>query len=245
MTVTQAIVIVGAGLIAGIVNAMAGGGSLLTVALLTIFGDLPGLVANGTNRVGVAVQNIASVAGYRRGGISGLSRATPVLIPIIIGSIFGSLVVSSLTSESFERVFGVLMLPILFLSLRPPKVSSVQITWRPSTTYLVFFAIGVYGGAVQAGVGLSLVVALARSGLDVVNAHAVKGCVMLVLTFFALPVFIIRNQVDWGFAAVLALGFALGGWIGARLAVQGGDKVIRPVLIISVVALALRMIGVF
>ena len=145
MTVTQAIVIVSAGLIAGIVNAMAGGGSLLTVALLTIFGDLPGLVANGTNRIGVAVQNIASVAGYRRGGISGLSRAISVLIPIIIGSIFGSLVVSSLTSESFERVFGVLMLPILFLSLRPPKVSSVEITWRPVTTYVVFFAIGIYG----------------------------------------------------------------------------------------------------
>ena len=96
MTVTQAIVIVSAGLIAGIVNAMAGGGSLLTVALLTIFGDLPGLVANGTNRIGVAVQNIASVAGYRRGGISGLSRAIPVLIPIIIGSIFGPTVVSFL-----------------------------------------------------------------------------------------------------------------------------------------------------
>ncbi len=245
MTVTQAIVIVSAGLIAGIVNAMAGGGSLLTVALLTIFGDLPGLVANGTNRIGVAVQNIASVAGYRRGGISGLSRAIPVLIPIIIGSIFGSLVVSSLTSESFERVFGVLMLPILFLSLRPPKVSSVEITWRPVTTYVVFFAIGIYGGAFQAGVGLILVVALARSGLDLVNANAVKVFVILVLTFFALPVFIIRNQVDWGFAAVLALGFALGGWIGARLAVRGGDKAIRPVLIISVVALALRMIGVF
>ena len=88
-------------------------------------------------------------------------------------------------------------------------------------------------------------VALARSGLDLVNANAVKVFVILVLTFFALPVFIIRNQVDWGFAAVLALGFALGGWIGARLAVRGGDKVIRPVLIISVVALALRMIGVF
>ena len=72
-----------------------------------------------------------------------------------------------------------------------------------------------------------------------------KVFVILVLTFFALPVFIIRNQVDWGFAAVLALGFALGGWIGARLAVRGGDKAIRPVLIISVVALALRMIGVF
>jgi uncharacterized membrane protein YfcA len=168
-----------------------------------------------------------------------------VLIPIIIGSIFGSLVVSSLTSESFERVFGVLMLPILFLSLRPPKVSSVEITWRPVTTYVVFFAIGIYGGAFQAGVGLILVVALARSGLDLVNANAVKVFVILVLTFFALPVFIIRNQVDWGFAAVLALGFALGGWIGARLAVRGGDKVIRPVLIISVVALALRMIGVF
>ncbi|GIT68493.1 MAG: hypothetical protein Ct9H300mP26_1800 [Acidimicrobiales bacterium] len=61
----------------------------------------------------------------------------------------------------------------------------------------------------------------------------------------SLPVFIVRGQVDWGFAVVLAVGFAIGGWLGARLAVRGGEKIIRPVLIAAVVALAGRMIGLY
>ena len=93
--------------------------------------------------------------------------------------------------------------------------------------------------------GLLIVVALSRSGLDLVNANAVKVVVILVLTTIAVPVFVIRGQVDWGFAAVLAIGFAAGGWIGARVAVRGGERIIKPVLIGAVVALAGRMIGLY
>ena len=75
------------------------------------------------------------------------------------------------------------------------------------------------------------------------NANAVKVVVILVLTLIAVPVFIVRQQVDWGFALVLAVGFATGGWFGARIAVRGGEKIIRPVLFAAVAALAGRMIG--
>lgn len=245
MELIDAALVVGAGLVAGIVNAMAGGGSLLTVALLNVFVGLPGLVANGTNRVGVLVQNASSVASYRKEGIRGFRRAVPVMVPVIVGSLLGSLLVSSVTDETFERIFGILMVPLLFLSLRSPKNVGSQINWHPVTTAVIFFGIGLYGGAFQAGVGLLIVVALSRSGLDLVNANAVKVVVILVLTTIAVPVFIVRGQVDWGFAVVLAIGFAAGGWIGARVAVRGGEKIIKPVLIGAVVALAGRMIGLY
>ncbi len=245
MELIDALLVAGAGVVAGVVNAMAGGGSLLTVALLNVFVGLPGLVANGTNRIGVLVQNASSVAAYRKGGISGLRRALPLLVPVTAGSLIGSLVVSSFTDDAFEKIFGVLMIPLVFLSLRAPATTGRQISWHPALTTTVFFGVGLYGGAFQAGVGLLIVVALARSGLDLVNANAVKVVVILVLTAIAVPVFIIRGQVDWGFAAVLAGGFALGGWLGARIAVRGGDRVIRPVLIVAVTALAGRMIGLY
>ena len=245
MELIDAALVVGAGLVAGIVNAMAGGGSLLTVALLNVFVGLPGLVANGTNRVGILVQNAASVASYRKEGVRGFGRAVPVIVPVIAGSLLGSLLVSSVTDETFERIFGILMVPLLFLSLRSPKNVGSQINWHPLTSAVVFFGIGLYGGAFQAGVGLLIVVALSRSGLDLVNANAVKVVVILVLTTIAVPVFVIRGQVDWGFAAVLAIGFAAGGWIGARVAVRGGERIIKPVLIGAVVALAGRMIGLY
>ena len=69
MELMDAILIAGAGVVAGIVNAMAGGGSLLTVGFLNVFAGLPGLVANGTNRFGVLVQNASSVASYRQEGV--------------------------------------------------------------------------------------------------------------------------------------------------------------------------------
>jgi uncharacterized membrane protein YfcA len=109
----------------------------------------------------------------------------------------------------------------------------------------VFFAIGVYGGAIQAGVGLVITMALARSGLDLVLANAIKVILLLALTAVAVPVFVIEGQVDWPFAAVLAVGYGIGGVLGARFAVRGGERVIRPVLVGAVVALALGMIGVW
>ncbi len=239
------VVVLVSAVVAGVVNAMAGGGSLLTVGILTVVVGLPGLDANGTNRVGVLVQNIASIAGYRKEGVSGLGRAVPVLVPAVVGSLVGSLVISSLADETFERLFGFLMVPLLVLSLRTPRSSGADITWRPLTTTVVFFCIGLYGGAFQAGVGLIIVVALARSGLDLINANAVKVVVIGALTAMAVPVFVARGDVDWPSAGLLALGFAVGGWAGARLAVRGGERLIRPVLIAAVAVLAGRMIGLY
>jgi uncharacterized membrane protein YfcA len=109
----------------------------------------------------------------------------------------------------------------------------------------VFFAIGLYGGAFQAGVGLVITLALARSGVDLVMANAIKVIVLLALTTVAVPVFVIEGQVDWPYALVLSVGFGIGGVLGARIAVRGGERVIRPVLVGAVIALALRMIGVW
>ena len=244
VNLTQAVLVAGAGVVAGVVNAMAGGGSLLTVSLLTVVGDLGGLVANGTNRIGVVTQNVASVLGYRSEGVSGLRRSVPILIPAVIGSVIGAYAVSSLLSDTaFERTFGILMVPLLILSLRPPKARSDDIMWPTWLTVAVFFAVGLYGGAFQAGVGLILVLALSHAGLDLVNANAVKVVVIAVLTVVAVPVFVLNDQVHWGFAAIVAAGFAVGGWLGARWAVRGGERLIRPVLVVAVLSLAGRMIG--
>jgi uncharacterized membrane protein YfcA len=233
--------------------------------LLTLAG-LPGGVANGTNRVGILVQNAGSALSFRREGVSGVAHATPIMIPVLVGSLIGAVVVSQLADDTFERLFGVLMIPLLILSLRPPRTrtrptrppSSVgaaasrptedertPTAWPAWVSVAVFFAIGVYGGAIQAGVGLVITMALARSGLDLVLANAIKVILLLALTAVAVPVFVIEGQVDWPFAAVLAVGYGIGGVLGARIAVRGGERVIRPVLVGAVVALALGMIGVW
>ena len=239
--------LVAGGLAAGVVNAMAGGGSLLTVPLLVMLG-LPGTLANGTNRVGVLVSNIASAWQFRSDGVSGFRDALPVLIPVVLGSLIGAYGIAQLSDENFESVFGVMMILVLIATLRKPAATASAAPprrWSRSVTVAVFFAIGLYGGAIQAGVGIVLVLALAHAGYDLVRANSIKVILIGALTLIAVPVFAVQRQIDWSFAAALAAGFAAGGALGARLAVQGGEKLIRPVLVVAVLALAARMLSLY
>ena len=239
------VLLVAGGLAAGVVNTLAGGGSLLTVPLLVLAG-VPGNVANGSNRVGILASNASAAAAFRRLGVSGLSRTLPVLVPVAVGSLVGALLVARLADETFERAFGVLMVPLLLLSLRPPVLKSVEgRVWSGPFTVLVFLAVGLYGGAFQAGIGLLMVVALSRSGMDLVVANSVKVVVIMVVTVTALPLFIVGGRVDWGPALVLAAGFTVGGALGARLTVTRGSSLIRPMMVAAVLALAGRLLGLF
>ena len=240
---TFALLLVG-GVFAGGINAMAGGGSILTVPLLVVAG-VPGAAANGSNRVGVLTSNLSSAAAFRRLGVDGLGHVAPILVPVIGGSLVGSIGISRLADDQFETAFGLLMIPLIILSLKKPKVDTQRPPWTRTTTVVVFFAIGIYGGAFQAGVGLVLLAALGRAGYDLVTANHIKVIITLTVTAIALPVFIAAGQIRWVPALVLAVGFSLGGWFGARLAVAGGDRLIRGVMFVCALVLAGRLLGLY
>ena len=246
MSALDVVLLLGGGLVAGVINTLAGGGSLITVGLLVVAG-VPGNVANGSNRVGVVAAGLTAAAGFRHLGVAGRRQAVPVLIPVVAGSVLGALLIGGLTDDAFERVFGLLMVPLLILLLRPPRqlAAGEREPWPRWALVSVFFAVGVYGGAFQAGIGLILIVTLARSGIDLVLANSIKVIVVLFVTATALPVFVARGDVDWGPALVLAAGFAVGGWLGAHVTVVGGEKLIRAVMIAAVIALTGRLIGLY
>lgn len=237
-----------AGGVAGVINALAGGGSLLTVPLL-VFVGLPGDLANGTNRIGVLVQCASSAWSFKSEGVPGVARALPIVIPVCLGSLIGATVVSTLEAAQFERLFGFVMLLLLYPTLRggigrgARRVASRP--WPPALRFAVFFAIGLYGGGVQAGVGLLLIVALDHAGLDLVLANSIKVVVVLVLTLVAVPVFVLKGQVVWLPALALTVGYATGGAAGAKWAVRGGERLIRPVLALAVLTLAGRMLALY
>lgn len=244
MTWWDALLLVGGGTIAGVINTMAGGGSTLTVPLLVLAG-VPGNIANGSNRVGVLASNVASATSFRRLGVDGLAHATPVLIPVVAGSLIGSVAISRLTDDAFETVFGILMVPLVIAAAAKPRLHTDAEPWSRPVTFAVFFVIGIYGGAIQAGVGLVLLAALTRAGFDLVTANSVKVLVVLTVTAVALPVFILEGKVDWIPALVLAAGFTAGGWIGAHVTVRGGDRMIRVVMVIAALLLAAKLLGAF
>jgi len=238
----QALLLVFGGLAAGVINTMAGGGSSLTVPLLVLAG-VPGNVANGSNRVGILTSNAAAVAGFRRLGVDGLTNSLRAVVPAVVGSIAGSFGISRLTDETFETLFGLLMIPIILMTIFKPKPRASATEWPIWQTVLVFLGVGIYGGAIQAGVGLVMLTALSRSGYDLVTANAVKVLVTLAITMAALPVFIYEGNVRWLPAAILAVGLTIGGWLGARITVAGGEKWVRIVATVAALALAGKLLG--
>jgi len=240
----EALLLIVGGTAAGVINTIAGGGSALTVPLLVVAG-VPGNNANASNRVGILTSTAAAATAFRRLGVRGLSRSAPILVPIVIGSFVGAFGITRLTDEAFEQVFGLLMLPVIFLSIRKPKPNLDAEPWGVPLTAAVFLGVGLYGGAVQAGVGLVMLAALTRAGYDLVTANNVKVVANLTLTSVALPVFIVQGKVEWVPAIILAIGLTTGGWIGAHAAVKGGERFIRAVMVVAALLLSGKLLGLY
>jgi hypothetical protein len=238
--------LVAVGLMAGVMNTLAGGGSLLTVPVLILLG-LPGTVANGTNRVGVLIQCLVAAWRFKAEGISEIRTALPLLLPIGLGSLVGAIGVNHIPDSTFEALFGIVMLLLLVPIFRPSTMQIETSTrrWPTWKAMLTFFAIGVYGGAFQAGVGIVLLIALHHSGLDLVRANAAKAVIIAAMTLVAVPVFVLEGRVLWLPAAIVTIGYTAGAAIGTRLAIRGGERVIRPVVVLAILALSGRMLGLY
>lgn len=241
--------VVAAGFLAGFVNTLAGSGSLVTLPML-IFAGLPANVANGTNRVGILLQNVVAVGSFRRQKVLDLGHGLLLAIPAVVGSIVGAQIAVNLDETAMRRTIGALMVVMgLVILVRPKRWLEGRaggVRRRLGVTeVLAFFGIGVYGGFIQAGVGIFLLAALVlASGYDVVRANAVKLLIVLVFTISALAIFVLHDQVEWGIGLVLAIGNMLGAWVAARMAVRRGAGFVRWVLIAVVVISAAVLLGV-
>lgn len=229
------------GFAAGIVNTLAGAGSLLTVPALVLLG-VPADVANGSNRLGVLVHNVVSSWRFHAEGVPGLRHARHLLIPILAGSVLGAYAISYVPAAVFQRIFALLMLVLVI-----PIVVRVQPRgdaglWPRGLTELVFLSVGIFGGAFQAGVGLLLIAALAHAGHNLVQANSIKVVLNAAQTAAALTIFVLRGQVWWIPGTVLAVGYGVGGVVGVRLAVVGGEWIVRWFLGSTVVILAIRLL---
>lgn len=220
------------GTIAGILNVTGGGGSLLTVPLLVVLG-LPSPLANGTNRVALVAQNVASVATFRGGGMRGLRHTWPLLAIAAPGSLVGAWAGVIVPDELFRRVLAVtLVISTILVFVRAPsaKDSADPRRFRP-ITLVTFAALGFYAGFVQAGIGFLIVFALAGwERVPLVRCHAIKVFFVLVQQSLALPVYAFGSLVEWKAGLVLSVGLAAGGFLGARLALGVGERVLQVLL---------------
>lgn len=237
------------GLFAGAINTLAGGGSLITLPLMLFLG-MPAALANGTNRVAILAQNVAATASFRAGGVRVGRLSLWLLGPAALGTVIGAFVAIDIDERLFRRVLGIVMLLfavwVLFDKKSFARDAGQAPDRRPGAWHLLaFFALGIYGGFLQAGIGVLIIAALVGGmGLDLVRANAVKVSVVLGYTAVALAIFWAHRKVDALAGLALAAGHAAGGVLGARLTVKKGSPFVRAVLIAVVVASSVKLLGI-
>lgn len=240
LTVPSVLLLAGAGYLAGFINTIAGGGSMLTLPAFMMLG-LPADVANGTNRVGILLQSLAGARGFHRQGRLAPHMIVPTLVPTLAGSLAGSLAASYLPVSWLKPALlgtmvamAVLMLVQPTIVAPPPGTVPYRLGQRPLAWVGLLFA-GIYGGFVQAGVGFILIAALA-GGLryDLVRTNALKLAITATLTMVALVVFIARDQVLWVPGLVMAVGTVIGATMSVRFAVSVPQSVLKWILFVMV-----------
>ncbi len=244
--VWQIPVLIVVGVIAGFLNVLAGGGSLLTLPLL-IFLGLPAAVANGTNRIGIFCQNVFAISGFRKQGVFPLRLALLCSVPALVGSFIGANLAVDMDEALFRRLLAAIMIGVLVFTLVDPMrrwpIELQRLSpWRIAVLVVTFFVVGVYGGFVQAGVGFLIISSLLVHGLDLVRINAVKVIVIFVFTIMALGVFIAHQQVDYVLGLALATGNSAGGWVATHVAVKKGHDWIKKFVSVTVLAFAVKLL---
>ncbi len=246
MTIYSILFLVLAGVLAGFINTLAGGGSLLTIPAL-IFAGLPSPVANATNRVAVLLQNGMATVQFQRKGQLDLKEGILLGLPALVGSIGGAFLAVDINEALFDKILGVVLILILVTLFVKPSMW-VEQTTKKLPLWLripVFFVIGIYGGFIQAGVGFLLLTALALAvGYDLVRSNALKVTIVLLFSAMSLLIFALSGKVVWLYGFILAAGNMTGAYIAVHFAVKRGAKQVRWVVVVAVAISALRLFGV-
>jgi hypothetical protein len=239
-------ILVMSGFIAGVINTLAGGGSLLTLPIL-IFLGLPPSVANGTNRIGILIQSISGTLGYKSKGISSFPFSIYLGISALIGAIIGAKIAIDVKGDLFNKILAVIIVIVGLLIIFRPKnnFKSLNEFTTGNNLYiscLVFFFIGIYGGFINAGIGIVIMLFLTRyNGLSLIKTNATKVTLVAIYTTAALALFAYNDKVDWLMGLWLSLGMFFGGWFSSRCSVVKGEKVIKATLLIMVILMSIKL----
>lgn len=241
----QLVILFIAGAASGWINVLAGGGSLLTVPAMMFMG-VPGPVANGTNRIGIITQNIASVTTFFSKGYSDFRLSATLAAAACVGAFFGAHVGVRLEGVWFDRTIAFVMLGVLVIMLTDFGQKPVEREGEPRNLvlgHMLMVVAGLWGGFIQIGVGFILMPVLNRvMGLDLVRVNMHKVFIALMFSFVALGVFAANVEIEWGMGAALAGGYAIGGWLGARSAVAKGERLIKRVFYLAIAAMAVKLL---
>jgi len=233
------------GMLAGFVDAVAGGGGLVAIPAL-LFAGLPPVAALATNKFqGVCGTAMAALTYWRRGFVD-LRVLVPALALTLAGSLTGALIVKKIDTSLLTAAVPVALIAIALYFLFAPNLSDKDKTARLSFARfvpLMGMVLGFYDGIFGPGTGSFMTIGFVTLfGLGLTRATGHTKVLNLVSNLAALLVFIPSGDVVWPAAIVMALGQLAGGYLGARTGIKFGAKLIRPLVVVVTIALALKLL---
>ena len=235
----------GAGVLAGFINTLAGGGGLLILPLLMLSG-MSAALANGTMRVAVLIQSAEAVRQFNKRGSMPFADLPAILVPSLLGTLVGALAAAFLPETILKPVLLITLVVVaLLMVLRPSQMSpdpnSVPLSPNTSLSgWIGLFFAGAYGGFVQAGVGFVLLAVLAgQLRYDLLRSNALKLAITGSFTILALAIFVARGQVAWLPGLVVAAGSLIGVRLGVSFAHAVSPRVLKRILLVMVLAVCL------
>ena len=264
-TLPHLLALLGSSLGAGLMNAMAGGGTILTFPVLLLLGE-SAITANATSTVALLPGAVGSMFGYRREIATHRDWLRTLALPSILGGAAGSVLLLRTPESAFRRLAPVLILfaTVLFMfqgmvarwmarreaAAKPEAASRTEVPRAPEGAFpagrllaaSVFqLAVAVYGGYFGAGIGILMLAVLGFLGLSDIHAmNGLKNFFGMCINGVAALYFISRGAVNWPAALVMAVGALAGGYSGARLARRmGRDKARGAVIFIGLLVAAI------
>ncbi|SDL42894.1 hypothetical protein SAMN05661010_01687 [Modicisalibacter muralis] len=246
MTLLEGMALVAIGGIAGFINVLSAGGSMLTLPLLIFLGLSP-QVANGTNRVSIVLQSIMATGSFFRAGAREVGISLRLSVPAVLGSLLGAWLALRVPDALFEAVLITVMIASSVMMLLPqPKLDTRALSVERLTlpVYLAMFVIGVYGGFIQVGVGVLFIVVLYRMlKIDLAQVNVFKVLIILIYTLPALALFVFNDQVRWGYGLLLGLGSMAGAWLAVKVNMGSrGAQWIKVLTLLMIAAIVLRLL---
>lgn len=237
---TQLAILCSSAVLAGIVNSVAGGGTLLTFPALTLVlgpSAAATVMANATSTVALCPGSIASIWGYRRELAGTGPWIRLLIIPSLIGGIIGTCLVAQRDPEEFQRLVPWLILTATTLFLLQPAISQWTGIGKPHAAPSVGLKVGLiafqflvalYGGYFGAGIGILMLSALALMGIsDIHRMNGVKTILASAINGVSVVLFIWLDKVNWSMAVPMIVSAIIGGYLGASIARRLDKKLVR------------------
>jgi len=240
------LLLIAVGFFAGIINTLAGGGSLFTLPAL-IFLGLPPNVANGTNRIMIVIQSFFGTLGYRTKVVNTFPFSLYLGIAALIGAFIGAQIAVDIDAKLFKRILAIIMIIVVSIIVLNPKSNPLDRVERLTGKYLIFaiigfFIIGIYGGFINAGVGFVIMIFLNQvNRMSLVRTNATKVALVTIYSLGALALFAYYGKVDWAKGLWMALGTSFGAWWTSRWSVTKGDRIIKIAMVIMVTVMAIKL----